>query len=62
MKKFFIIILFLIGFILIGFEGGNLFSQMGINIPFLDYKEEKQLPKFIGVILCLVSILKLLIA
>jgi hypothetical protein len=56
MKKFFIIILFLIGFILIGFEGGNLFSQMGINIPFLDYKEEKQLPKFIGVILCLVSI------
>ena len=56
MKKFFIVILFLIGFILIGIEGGNLFSQMGINIPFLDYKEEKQLPKFIGVICCLVSI------
>jgi len=56
MKKFLIIILFLIGFILIGIEGGNLFSQMGIDIPFLDYKQEKQLPKFIGVILCLASI------
>jgi hypothetical protein len=56
MKKFFIIILFLIGFILIGIEGGNLFSQMGIDIPFLNYKEEKQLPKFIGIIFCMLSI------
>jgi hypothetical protein len=56
MKKFLPIILFLIGFILIGIEGGNIFSEMGIDIPFLSYKEEKQLPKFIGGIFCLVSI------
>ena len=56
MKKFLPIILFLFGFILIGLEGGNIFSQIGIDIPFLDYKEEKQFPKFIGVILCLASI------
>ena len=56
MKKFQPIILFLFGFILIGIEGGNLFSNVGIDIPFLNYKEEKQLPKFIGFIFCMLSI------
>lgn len=57
MKNFLIFILFFLGFILIGIEGHNFFSEFGINIPSLSYQEQKDLQKYIGGVLCILSII-----
>lgn len=56
MKNFFVIILFLVGFVSIFAEGPNFFDNVGIDVPYFDYSEEKKLQKTIGVLFCILSI------
>jgi len=56
MKNLFLIILFLVGFVSIFAEGPNFFNNVGIDVPYFDYFEEKKLQKTIGVLFCIISI------
>lgn len=55
MKKFLAIILFLIGFVIIG-NNHNLLNDLGIDFPSLTLNEEDKIGRFIGVMFCVLSI------